>query len=146
MVTKISLFLRVFLLGSLMFLVPLETISQPKCKKSFQSFAQTDIFNFLAEKKIAEKETLPSHSIKRNRRLTKEDLVKEKRAVIQYIISSDGDSLTNSLLKYPQLKDLRWTGQEYPEFFKRFDRTKYSWSPKGWGLLQIAAYLKILIS
>ena len=74
-------------------------------------------------------------------RLTKQKLFEKKAEILEAVENSNLPQLRQLLEQYPQLKDLRWNQHTYPSFFSKMGED-YKWCPKGWGLLQIAAYLK----
>ncbi len=131
---------KVLFLSWTLFFIPLKAVSQPRCKQVFRPSLQTDIFKFVEES--AKKDASSSHKQKTKKTLPKVGLLKEKRDLIQYFRTSDIGNLRLSLTLYPQLKNLRWTREEFPNFFKQMSVVDYQWCPKGWGLSQLAAYFK----
>ncbi|MGI9548792.1 MAG: hypothetical protein ACR2M7_02270 [Bdellovibrionales bacterium] len=83
----------------------------------------------------------PTQYTGKKSRLTKEKFAGKKAEILQALKATDLVELRLLLEQYPQLKNQRWTHEEDPAFFKQIGED-YKWCPKGWGLLQIAAYLK----
>jgi len=114
---------------------PLATHSQ--CKASFQEL-QTDLF------KVAKRRSQLLNQTSQSQRtpVSQQQIAQKKTDILHYFINSDMKNLQAILLKYPRLKNVRWTKQENPEFFKEILFGDYKWSKQGWGLLQLAAYFK----
>ncbi len=144
MIQKVLLFLKVFFCSFVLFFISLKAASQSpatsskNCQKVFKPADQTDLF--VVAQELTQKN--PSSHSPKKQYLVKADLLKQKKYLIQYFEASDKYSLVRILQQYPQLKNLRWTKQEHPQFFQRLRMGDYKWCPKGWGLLQLASYFK----
>ena len=114
---KSKIFLLVFTIGFLP-----EALAQLQCKSAFISLSN------LSEKFVPKE--------------IKARLIRNLETSIRYPETSNLQSIIQTLMEYPSLKDIRLTKEDIPHLFNKIKKEDRNWCPKGWGLLHLAAYFK----